>query len=174
MSLKCCPAILEIVDPNQFGTMVKFSCSHALVSMLHTWAQATKGTDAAVRIIQLNYRKAFDLIDHQTLVNKVLSLHIPWCVARWVCDILMDRQQRVKLSNNYFSEWGPVPSGVPEGTKLAPWLFVFMINDLRCGSTSIIALPLKDGVSGIQEAVDSVALWSHCNKLQLNVDNCKD
>lgn len=56
-SLNCCPVILEIVDPNQFGTMAKSCCTHALVSMLHTWVQATKGTDAAVRIIQLDYRQ---------------------------------------------------------------------------------------------------------------------
>ena len=124
-SLKCCPTVLEIVDPNQFGTMVKSSCSHALVSMLHTWAQATKGTDAAVGIIQLDYRKAFDLIDHQTLVNKVLSLHIPRCVAHWVCDILMDRQQRVKLSNDCFSEWGPASSGVPHDYFSFFFLFCF-------------------------------------------------
>ena len=92
------PAILEIVDPNQFGAIPTSSCTHALVSMLHTWAQATDGTSVAVRIIQLDYRKAFDLIDHQILVNKVLSFRIPRGVARWVCDFLLDRQQRVKLT----------------------------------------------------------------------------
>ena len=95
------PAILEIVDPNQFGAIPKSSCTHALVSMLHTWAQATDGTGTAVRIIQLDYRKAFDLIDHQILANKVSFLRIPRGVARWICDFLMDRQQRVKLSTDW-------------------------------------------------------------------------
>ena len=177
------PAILEIVDPNQFGAIPKSSCQHALVSMLHMWAQATDGTGAAVRIVQLDYKKAFDLIEHRTLANKVLSFHIPRGVARWVIDFLIDRSQRVKLSHDCFSEWGPVPSGVPQGTKLGPWLFVLMINDLRpsdaqtwkyVDDTTLAEVIPKDGVSHIQSAVDSVVRWSRSNKLQLNVDKCKE
>jgi hypothetical protein len=56
--------------------------------------------------------------DHRILVDKVLSLQIPCGVARCVCDFLSNRFQRVKLSNDCFSEWGAVPSGVPQGTKL--------------------------------------------------------
>ena len=177
------PAILEIVDPNQFGAIPKSSCQHALVSMLHMWAQATDGTGAAVRIVQLDYKKAFDLIDHRTLANKVLSLHIPRGVARWVIDFLIDRSQRVKLSHDCFSEWGPVPSGVPQGTKLGPWLFVLMLNDLRpsdaqtwkyVDDTTLAEVIPKDGVSCIQSAVDSGVRWSRSNKLQLNVDKCKE
>ena len=34
---------------------------------------------------------------------------------------LIDRHQQVKLSSDCFSEWGTVPSGVPQGKKLGPW-----------------------------------------------------
>ena len=70
-------------------------------------------------------------MDHSILAAKILELRVPRGIARWVCDFLMDRRQRVKLSNDCFSEWGAVPSEVPQGTKLGPWLFVLMIKDLR-------------------------------------------
>ena len=71
-------------------------------------------------VVCLDYRKAFDLVDHGTLAAKIMGLRIPRGVARWVCDFLMDRRQRVKLSSDWFSEWGAVPSAVPQGTKLGP------------------------------------------------------
>ena len=86
------PAVLEIVDPNQFGTIPKSSTTQALISMIHKWPMATDSTGAAVRIVLLDYRKAFDLIDHRILIQKIYSLRIPRGVVRWTCDFLIDRE----------------------------------------------------------------------------------
>jgi hypothetical protein len=95
----------------------------------------------------------------------------------------MDREQRVKLSNDCLSEWGSVPSGVPQGTTLGPWLFILMINDLRpttaqnwkyIDDTTISETIPRNGSSNIQHAANEVQSWSVANRLQLNRSKCKE
>ena len=53
------PAVLEIIDPNQYEAIPKSSTIHAYISMIHQWAQATDGTGSAVRVILFDYKKGF-------------------------------------------------------------------------------------------------------------------
>ena len=71
------PAILQIINPCQFGAIPKSSTAHALISMIHNWTQATDATGAAVRVVLFDYKKAFDLIDHQILIHKILTSAFP-------------------------------------------------------------------------------------------------
>ena len=112
---------MSIIDPSQYGVIPRSSTTLAVI---HEWTQATDGTGSAVRVILFDYKKAFDLIHHALLADKISNLAIPRAVARWTIDFLMNRKHRVKLSSDCFSEWGDVPSGIPQGTKLGPGYFV--------------------------------------------------
>ena len=176
-------AVLEIVSQDQFGGIPKSSATLALISIIHTCAQATDGTGASVRVLLFDYRKAFDLIDHNILVQKIRKLSIPLPIVNWIFDFLTSREQRVKLARDCFSEWGKVPSGVPQGTKLGPWLFILMINDLNLtdfemwkyiDDTTAAEVISKDSYSSIQTGVNQLEAWSVQNKLQLQTPKCKE
>ena len=91
---------------------------------------STDGNGATIRVVLFDYKKAFDLIGNRLLLNKLATYDIPQWVLKWITDFLTHRKQRVQLSQDCFSEWELVPAGVTLGTKLGPWLFVIMVNDL--------------------------------------------
>jgi len=61
--------------------------------MFHHWLRATDGTGSTVRTALLDFRKAFDLVDHHISVAKLLSLGVKPTVVNWVIDFLRSRQQ---------------------------------------------------------------------------------
>ena len=81
------------------------------------------------------------------------------------------------------SEWSDIRAGVPQGTKLGPWLYALMINDLSCSSNDLWKFVddtsrsenIEDGnVSHIQSFVDEVQSWSRSNHAELNEEKCKE
>ena len=150
--------------------------------MFHHWLQATDGTGAAVRVVLFDYRKAFDFINHKILVTKINGPDIPHSIKAWVTDFLTNQHHRVKLSSDCFSEWGPVPTGVRQGTKLGPWLFLLMINDLKVDAlmwkyvddTTISQTIPRGSLGDVQHAVTAVEDWSRSQRMQLNADKCKE
>ena len=177
------PAVLDVIHGNQYGAIPKSSSTMALISMLHAWFLGMDGNGATVRTMLFDYCKAFDFIDHSILIDKLCKLDIPRSVVNWIIDFLSDRFQRIKLAEGCFSEWGPVPSGVPQGTKLGLWLFVLMINDLDIKSplmwifvddTTVSEVIQKGNTSNAQGITGKLIKWFRKNRVVLNPDKCKE
>ena len=79
-------------------------------------SQIADETSARVRAALLDYKKAFDLVDHNLLTAKLYNLGVRLTVVNWVADFLRDRYQRVELNFDCFSDFKPVPAGIPKGT----------------------------------------------------------
>jgi retron-type reverse transcriptase len=69
------PTVLKKIDPNQYGTVPRSSTTQALISMLHFLNASTDGNGATTRVILFDYKKAFDLIDHRLLLDKLGTGH---------------------------------------------------------------------------------------------------
>ncbi len=97
--------------------------------MLHEWYQATDVYGSFIRVLLVDYSKAFDLINH-IFINKLSNTGISPFIVRWVASFLQDRSQRVKVGGE-FSEIGFPNGGIPQGTMLGPKGFLVHINDLE-------------------------------------------
>ena len=91
--------------------------------MTHKWYEANDTRNTYVRIVQLDFSKAFDLINHNILLDKLQVFGISAHILRWMAAFLLDRTQRVKIGNNN-SHTGHPNGGVPQGTICGPKCFM--------------------------------------------------
>ena len=148
----------------------------AVISMMHRWLQATDWPGNLVRTV------LFDFRHHKRLSCKIKRLNFPTSTINWILDIFTSRILQVKLTDNCFSQWSEICAGVPQGTKLGPWLYVLIINDLTTSlsnpwkfvdDTTISEIVKKYQRSTIQLEVDQVQNWTEISLAELN-EECKE
>ncbi len=63
----------EHIKTDQYGSMKGCSTKMFHIEMFDSWLKASDNASIQIRILLLDYRKAFDLIDHNILIAKLMS-----------------------------------------------------------------------------------------------------
>ena len=173
--------IEENINRNQFGGMGGASTSDALVEMIHRWPEATDKLDHYVRVALLDFSKAFDLINDNTLLVKLKQYDLPPHIRRWIATFLLDRTKQVNIGNN-FSPPGHPKGVVPKGTLLGTKCFLVYKNDLETPAplynhiddTTLFEICHRKSESVLQHSVDIAAKWTLHNDMKINSYKSKE
>jgi ribonucleases P/MRP protein subunit RPP40 len=172
----------ELLNPSQHGFRKKRSCVSNMLVFLDRVTQAVD-EGCPVDVAYLDFAKAFDVVPHARLIQKMESYGIDRAVLLWIADWLSDRVQRVSVSGEE-SGWTAVTSGVPQGSVLGPVLFLIFINDIDDGLRNLllkfaddtkIACRARDDLDrkSLQEDLDKLVEWSETWCMRFNFDKCK-
>lgn len=116
------------ISDRQHGSMRERSTTTNLMEFTHF---SLNGLNKAKRVdvLNLDFSKAFDRVNHVILNRKLKSFDIPSNVLAWLKSYLSNRRQYVKLGDHESPDH-VVYSGVPQGSHILTPIFLAFINDL--------------------------------------------
>jgi hypothetical protein len=169
---------------NQYGFLPAKNTMDAIAQVIEDWSE---GHDKNMTILAIffDFAKAFDLVNHEKLLEK-LQRYLPQWIVSWLAVYLTERRQRVSTSQST-TDWKRVEAGVIQGSVLGPILFILFIYDIneymppgvdiRKYADDILNYIITNDIELLaklpQQIADGVSRWCSVNDMRLNIGKCK-
>ena len=120
----------SIFYKHQYGFRPKHSTIHPIIHLLNHCASKSSNIDPEMSLAVLcDLSKAFDVIDHGILLNKLSNYGIRGIANDWFRSSLTGRYPFVSIEG-VRSQMAHIKIGVPQGSILGPLLYLVYVNDI--------------------------------------------
>ena len=174
------------LSEHQSGNKKLHSCG-TLNVMITDKALEAMDAKKVTLVVLLDLSRAFDSIDHATLLAKLQALGVSRASLDWFKSYLSGRLQCVRIGAETSSLQG-ISHGVPQGSILGPALFTIYLNNIPsipdvCSLESYVddsklylSFPVAEASNVIQQInkdLKKIASWCCYNSLLINPEKTK-
>ena len=154
--------------------------------MVHKWIQAIDKRFLN-GVVLLDLRKAFNLVNHTVLLEKLAIYGCSEQAMRWFSSYLLEHQQIVQLKDT-LSIPSEAITDVPQGSILGPLFFIVFMNDLPLNTTTNVNVNMYADDSTITATgkstqsvkqslnndLQDISNWCDKNKMVINAEKTKN
>lgn len=173
--------VKQFINPSQHGFFTNRSVQTNLVEYV-TFLNQHVRNGGQVDTVYTDFSKAFDVVDHSLLMQKLNHIGIGGKLLKWFTSYVSGRCQRVVISDTKSARMNPT-SGIPQGSLLGPLLFLIFVNNLpelfdsKCLQLADDLKILRkiesiEDCHSLQEDINRLAVWCDANKMKLNISKC--
>ena len=170
----------KLLTPLNSGFKKGDSTINQLIYLVHNIYKGLENRQD-IKIVFLDFSKAFDRVWHRGLIFKLERLGVRGKLLKLIKNYLLDRKQMVVIEG-IMSDSMYILAGVPQGSILGPLLFLVYINDLpdeiKCKINlfaddsivwDIVADPIST-TSNLNKDLISVQQWANKWHMSLNAE----
>ncbi|KAL9985896.1 hypothetical protein ACROYT_G008349 [Oculina patagonica] len=199
------PVLSKIFERHLHNSLYEYLCSNILLYNMQSGFRKFFSTETALvnmfdkmlwnldkncinGLILADFQKAFDLVDHEIMIQKLQIYGLEETSLELLRSYLSNRKQRTVIGNVYSSSQS-LTHGVPQGSVLAPLLFLIFINDLAetmpskttvdifADDTTLSASAPFTDITGfcakLCESTQALETWTKNNRFKLNTGKTK-